>query len=108
MVESSWNIYLPSIILIFGAVIVSWSLYRGVKKVLKESADPMRALVLVRHLRTGLAGLSLVGIGAGWLGHIESLLFLSLIFGCEELYETSVVIAVLKRSLRESGQEVQA
>lgn len=108
MVEIPRNIYLATPILIFGFAMVSWSLYWGVKKVLRESSDPMRALVLVRSLRIGLIGLGLVGIGVGWLWHIESLLVLSLIFGCEELYETSLVIAVLKISLRDSSEQAQA
>ena len=100
--------YLAVVSLILGVAMVAWSLSWGVNKVLQEPSDPMRALALVRSLRIGLIGFSLVGIGFGLLWHIESLLVLSLIFGGEELYETSVVIVALKRALRGSPQQAQA
>ncbi|HWP93523.1 MAG TPA: hypothetical protein VNN20_15120 [Thermodesulfobacteriota bacterium] len=108
MTEIPSNIYLAILVLILGLAMVSWSLSWGVKKVLQESLDPMRALALVRSMRIGLVGLSLVGIGAGWIWNMESLLFLSIIFGCEELYETSLVIALLKRSPLDSSKQAQA
>ncbi len=108
MAEIPWNTYLAALVLISGIAMVSWSLSWGVSKVLKESLDPMRALALVRSTRIGLVGLSLVGIGAGWIWNIEGLLVLSIIFGCEELYETSLVIALLKRSPQDSPQQAQA
>jgi Ni/Fe-hydrogenase subunit HybB-like protein len=107
MVEIPWNTYLATLVLILGLAMVSWGLSWGVNKVLRESLDPMIAQALVRSLRIELVGLSLVGIGAGWLWDIESLL-ISLIFGCEELYETSLVIALLKRSTHDSPQQAQA
>lgn len=100
--------YLAVVSLILGVAMVAWSLSWGVTKVIRESSDPMRALALVRSLRIGLIGLGLAGIGFGLLWHIESLLVLSLIFGAEELYETSVVIVVLKRAVRGSPQQAQA
>jgi len=107
MVEIPWNTYLATLVLILGLAMVSWGLSWGVNKVLRESLDPMIAQALVRSLRIELVGLSLVGIGAGWLWDIESLFVLSLIFGCEELYETSLVIA-LERSTHDSPQQAQA
>jgi hypothetical protein len=99
MFEFPWHNHLATVSLILGGAMVAWSLSWGVSKVLREHSDPIRALVLMRCLRIGLIGLSLVGIGSGFLWESKSLLVLSFIFGCEELYETSVVIAVLKKAL---------
>jgi len=45
-----------------------------------------------------LIGISLVGIGLALYWNLDNLLLLSLIFGIQELFETSLVISVLKRS----------
>jgi len=74
------------------------SLYRVKTNLYKEGEDPGRALAIVRDIRVVLIGISLVGIGLALYWNLDNLLLLSLIFGIQELFETSLVISVLKRS----------
>lgn len=59
--------------------------------------DPAKALALVRVLRTGILGLAFAGVGAGLARHVGALVGVSLVIAGEELLETSVVVAALRR-----------
>jgi len=74
------------------------SLYRVITNLYKESEDPGRALIVVRGIRKALVGVSLVGIGIALYWNLSNLFLLYLIFGIQELFETSLVIAALKRA----------
>ena len=80
-----------------------FGLYSGMEKVREQLEDPGRALAVAQCLRIGIIGLSLVGVGIGWLLDFDTLLLLSLIICFEELLENSIVIATLKRSLRHNS-----
>lgn len=98
-----WNYYTPKLFFSFGIVITLLGIYWGIERARKELKHPGRALAIARSLRVVLIGLSIMGAGIGWMWNIESLLLLSLIIGCEELLETSIVIATLKRPLRHNS-----
>jgi hypothetical protein len=83
--------------LIFAGVLLSCvGLGRAGREAGADRPDPGRALGFVRALRIALAGLSLTGLGCGWLFDRDWLVLLSLVFAGEEMWESSVVIAVLK------------
>jgi hypothetical protein len=96
-IQPSWHAYGAIVLIALGLAIVIWSLRRGAGTARRRVRDPGRALALVQGFRIGIIGLSLAGIGAAWLWQLEPLLVLSLIIGGEELLESSVVIAALKR-----------
>src|SRR3972149_7501852 len=95
-----WNYYTPKLLFTFGIVITLLGIYWGIVRARKELKGPGRALAIAQSLRLVLIGLNIMGVGIGWIWNIESLLLLSIIIGAEELLETSIVIATLKRSLR--------
>ena len=95
-----WNYYTPKLLFTFGIVITLLGIYWGIVRARKELKDPGRALAIAQSLLLVLIGLSIMGVGIGWIWNIDSLLFLSLIIGAQELLETSIVISALKSSLR--------
>jgi hypothetical protein len=70
----------------------------------RKIPDPGRALGFVRGLRISLVGLALTGLGFGWLLDQSWLVFLSLAFAAEEMWESSVVISVLKYGAEGPGK----
>ena len=66
------------------------------------SADfgPARALVLMRVLRAGILAACLATAGAAWAMGSSTVLGLALVIAAEETWETSVVVAALRRQLR--------
>lgn len=64
-----------------------------------EAREIRRLILLARTVRAGLVGLCLVGLGLGWIFELKTLTLASVVIGLEELYETGVVIAVLRQSL---------
>jgi hypothetical protein len=58
--------------------------------------DPARALGFARGLRLTLLGMSLAGLGIAILFDLRWLLVLSLVFGGQEMCESSVIIAALR------------
>ncbi len=96
-IEPSWHAYPAAALLILGLAMTVWSLHWGATTARRQLRDPGRALGIVQGFRMGIIGLSLAGIAAAWLWHLQALLVLSLIIGGEELLESSVIIAALKR-----------
>lgn len=90
-----------SLLILAGTVLAIIGLVRGVREAGRDRPDPGRALGFVRGLRVSLAGLALVGLGFGWLLGQSWLVALSLAFACEEMWESSLVIAVLSHGAGE-------
>jgi hypothetical protein len=59
-----------------------------------------RALLLMRALRAGILVVCLATAGAAWATGSSTLLGLALVIAAEETWETSVVVAALRRQLR--------
>jgi hypothetical protein len=89
---------LAPILTTLGLALFVWSLGWGTYTTRQQERDPGKALALVQGFRVGIIGLSLAGIGAGWLWHSHWLLGLSLIIGGEELLESTVIITALKQA----------
>lgn len=58
------------------------------------------ALLLTRILRAGILVVCLGVAGAAWLAEATTLMGLALVIAAEETWETSVVVAALRRQLR--------
>lgn len=52
-------------------------------------------------LRLGLAGVALVVLGLGWLAEVSWLRNFAIVFGLEELYETTAVVGLLRWAERQ-------
>lgn len=59
-------------------------------------------------LRLALAGIALVVLGLGWLAEVSWLGNLALVFGLEELYETTMVVGCLRWAERQGAQAAVA
>ncbi len=59
-----------------------------------------RAIPLVAALRFALAGLALIGLGMGGIFAAPWIVTLALVFGLEELYETTAVLGILRWAQR--------
>ena len=98
IVEPSWHLYPTAVLIVLGLAITVWSLYWGIDSARRQARDPGKALAIMQGFRTGIIGLSLAGIGAAWLWHLNWLLVLSLIIGGEETLESAVIVSALKRA----------
>lgn len=97
LVTLSWRVYPAWVLIAIGLSISVWGVGRGIAAAHNEPRDPGRALAILRGFRVGVVGLAMAGIGAAWCWHLGWLLGLSLIIGGEELLESTVVIAALRR-----------
>jgi len=61
---------------------------------------PERALLLTRALRAGILVACLAAAGAAWAAGSATVMVLALVIAAEESWETSVVVAALRRQLR--------
>ncbi len=61
-----------------------------------------RALLLMRALRTGILVVCLATAGVAWVMGSTTVLGLALVIVAEECWETSVVIAALRRQVRDT------
>lgn len=59
-----------------------------------------RALVLTRLLRAAILGVCATTAVVAWLHDATTIAALALVIGLEEAWETSVVVAALRRQLR--------
>ena len=62
-----------------------------------QTSDPTKMVTVIRGFRIAVIGLVFAGLGASWNWHITWLFVLSLIFGGEELLESSVHLFILRR-----------
>jgi hypothetical protein len=89
------NLIAP-LMLAAGLAIALVSAYRGAIEASRWPRDPERALAIMRGFRRAVLGLAIAGVGAGWLWEVRGLVTLSLLIGCEELLESSVMIRALR------------
>ncbi len=100
VVELPWRLFPASALMGLGALLVMLGLRRGGDGFGRAAVDRFGVVDFVRGLRLMLLGLALIGLGAAWQWHLLWLFVLALVFGAEEMLETSVVIRVLRRPLR--------
>lgn len=63
-----------------------------------------RALLMMQALRAGIVTVCLATAGAAWAMEWRTVFGLALVIAAEEIWETSVVIAALRRQLRGTPQ----
>ena len=83
-----------------------WAAIRGVRLVrraLRRTDDPASSLWLVRGIRGVVVAVALAALAAGILGAQRWLLVFGAVFLAEELYETGVVVLVLRADRERSA-----
>lgn len=89
------SIVLPGLFLLAAV----WAVWRGTRNLIRgirEAAQPAGSLWLVRGLRGEIVGVALAALAGGLLTGQGWLLIFGAIFLAEELYETGVLILVLR------------
>jgi hypothetical protein len=84
LMTASWRSVPVTLLLIAGAALLVWGLW--------AFSMPMGP-VWMRGFRRAVIGLGLVAVGLGWLWQQPWLIALGLIFGGEETYESSWILA---------------
>ena len=96
VVDASWRTY-PAIALISLGMVI-W--YFGTRMTLRGLGRPMsdltRMQAFVQGFRIAVIGITVVGLGISWNWHVMWLFVLSLVFGGEEIMESTAHLAILK------------
>jgi hypothetical protein len=87
---------LLALLLLLAAAGAAWRGARLLARGLRDAAHPAGSLWLVRGLRGGIVALALAALAGGLLTGQGWLLVFGAIFLGEELYETGVLILVLR------------
>jgi type IV secretory pathway VirB2 component (pilin) len=98
LTELSWKIY-PSIAMM--AVGLA-TLFKGASTARRglgsPMSDPTRMARFVIGFRIAVIGVTMAGLGAAWNWNLLWLFVLSLVFGGEELLESTIHLSILRRS----------
>ena len=97
LTELSWRVYPATALMIICTALLVRGSRLGLGGLQPGANDPIHVITLVRGIRMSIIGLALLGLGGAWAWHLAWLLVLALVFGGEELLETSVVLFVLRR-----------
>ena len=97
MIDLSWRIYPAACLMAAGAWLVAAGIRRDWTAHRLRATDRAKPLTMVRGFRLMLLGVSVLALGAAWAWHLGWLAILALIFGGEEMLETSLVIFGLTR-----------
>ena len=97
LIDLSWRLYLASALIGLGAVFLFAGIRLEVEGIRRPTGDSSKMVTVIRGFRIAVIGLSLAGLGAAWNWHITWLFVLSLIFGDEEVLESSVHLFILRR-----------
>ena len=96
LVDLSWRQF-PSAFLIAAGVATAWA---GSRRALgglgRPARDGSHMQTFVMGFRIAVVGLVLAGLGASWWWHQTWLFVLALIFGVEEVLESTAHLAILR------------
>ena len=97
LTDLSWRIYPASALMALGVAILFSGMRLEVEGIRRPTGDPMKMVTVIRGFRVAVIGVALAGLGAAWAWLITWLFVLSLVFGAEEVLESSVHIFILRR-----------
>ena len=102
-VDLSWRPF-PSAALIIIGLATAWAGSSLAGRGLRQRAGGGSNMQdFVRGFRIAVIGLVLAGLGASWWWHVTWLFVLSLVFGGEEILESTVHLAILRWRPSPSG-----
>ena len=97
LTDLSWRIYPASALMALGVAILFSGIRLEVEGIRRPTGDSTKMVTVIRGFRVAVIGVALAGLGAAWTWHITWLFVLSLIFGGEEVLESSVHLFILRR-----------
>ena len=97
LTDLSWRIYPASALMVLGAAVLVSGIRLELKGIRRPSGDSMKMVTVIRGFRFAVIGVALAGLGASWNWHITWLFVLALVFGGEEVLESSVHLLILRR-----------
>ena len=80
-----------------GAAILTSGLRLEVDGIRRPTDDPIKMVTVIRGFRVAVIGVALASLGAAWIRSVTWLFVLSLVFGGEEVLESSVHLFILRR-----------
>jgi hypothetical protein len=92
----SWRVYPCTALMLLGALCLARGVRQGVSGLFRQRG-PAQVVALMDAFRSTMLGVLLAGIGAAWLWGITWLFVLALVFGLEEIYESSRYLSLLRR-----------
>ena len=96
LIDLSWREF-PSALLIVVGVVTAWlGSKHGLGGLGGPARDGSHMQTFVVGFRTAVVGLVLAGLGASWWWHQTWLFVLSLVFGGEEILESTTHLAILR------------
>jgi hypothetical protein len=97
LIEVPWRVYPALALLLLGAGLAVLGIVQMVPLGRGSMKEPRPVVAAVRGIRRAVLGLALAGIGGAWLWQAGWLLALALVFGTEELFETSSALWALEK-----------
>ena len=93
LIELEWRIYPAAVLAVAGAATLLLGL-RLLTDRLRETPADMIGFVL--GFRIAVIGLTLVGLAVSWNWHVLWLFVLAVVFGAEEILESTTHLAILR------------
>ncbi|MEX0682204.1 MAG: hypothetical protein WD904_01235 [Dehalococcoidia bacterium] len=93
----AWQTVAQIALMLAGVPLAVRGLWREWDAILRPIGDPEKVLKFFRGFRMSIIGLSLIGLGAGWLWDQTWLIVLSAAIGFEETIESSIDIFAMTR-----------
>jgi hypothetical protein len=97
LTDLSWRIYPASALMALGAAVLFLGLRLEVEGIRHPTGDPIKMVTVVKGFRFAVVGVAPAGLDAAWSWHITWLFVQSLVFGGEEILESSVHLFILRR-----------
>lgn len=97
LTDLSWRIYPASGLMALGAAFLLSGIRLEVAGIRRPTGEPAKMVTVIRGFRFAVLGVALAGLGASWNWNIMWLFVLSLVFGGEEVLESSVHLFILRR-----------
>ena len=97
LTDLSWRLYPALALMALGAAFLFTGVRLEVEGIRHPTGESLKMVTIIRGFRFAVIGTSLAGLGAAWNWHITWLFDLSLVFGGEEVLESSVHLFILRR-----------
>ena len=104
LIDLSWRAYPASALMAVGIALVVTGAKKARAGLSSPGGGPANMLAFVKGFRIAVFGVALAGFGVAWQWQLTWVLVLSLVFGGEELLESTTHISILTRPPRPSNK----